>query len=98
MRVHLVGNPGCGKTYIAKKIAHSWALGSWGAQFDAVYLSPVWSLNKSEFDRSDSRQPGLDWAATKHCSLVRGQRVSHSVEADVRQFVQGVHPTHSGWP
>ena len=56
--VLLLGNAGCGKTSVTKRVAYDWALGKWGTRFSAVYVLPVRELNevapRSEFCRDIS--------------------------------------------
>ena len=47
----LIGRAGIGKTTVCKKLAHMWAKGEWGYDFEAVYVLPIRVLNN--YDRRD---------------------------------------------
>ena len=49
-RVLLVGDAGTGKSALTRKLAYEWSQGNWGQAFEAVYVLPVRSLEKSEYD------------------------------------------------
>ena len=49
-KILLTGDSGTGKTALSKKLAYQWSQGTWGQEFQALYLLPVRKLQKSEYD------------------------------------------------
>ena len=52
-KVLLLGRAGIGKTTVCKKLAHMWAKGEWGKEFEAVYVLPIRVMNNARYERYD---------------------------------------------
>ncbi|MEO1218874.1 MAG: HEAT repeat domain-containing protein [Bacteroidota bacterium] len=50
-RVLVVGEAGTGKTALTKKLAHAWAKGIWGNNFDAVYVLTASALRTGKCNK-----------------------------------------------
>ena len=67
-RIFLTGDPGTGKTTLSKQLAYEWAQGTWGQEFDALYLLTVRSLQEHEYDGKDyDRKKNLATAIVNNC-------------------------------
>ncbi|MEO1300682.1 MAG: HEAT repeat domain-containing protein [Bacteroidota bacterium] len=63
-KVLVVGEAGTGKTALTKKLAHAWAKGIWGKNFDAVYVLTASALRTGTCNKHDYYVP------TRHLSQV----------------------------
>eukprot|EP00210_Caulerpa_lentillifera_P002043 g1958.t1 len=83
-RVLLFGNPGTGKTTVAKKIAYKWSIGEWGASFDMLCLVPIRALQCTKYDNvSMRRERTLQNVITDICFPGRNDTTYEALRVEV---------------
>ncbi|MEN0016506.1 MAG: NACHT domain-containing protein, partial [Bacteroidota bacterium] len=85
-RVLLVGEAGTGKTALTKKLAHAWAKGIWGNNFDAVYVLTASALRTGTYNKHDYYVP------TRHLSqVIISEYLPQTIDPrDYRYWTDGV--------
>lgn len=66
-RVLLIGEPGCGKTSVAKTVTVQWAKGLLGPEFTAIYLIPIEDIVREAVEDNYSKSPSLEDCIMKCC-------------------------------
>ena len=77
-KVLITGNTGVGRTTFGKHLAYRWAVGSWGQEFEAVYVLPASNLHQSEYDVSSYyKESTLATAIVNNCFTNVGDEESY---------------------